>query len=165
MSSGLNGLHKKADKMLAEASAALARAVRSFVCKGLPLEEVLQHVEAAAGEDGLELLEQLLDPDESRDYELGGFWQWLGGLQAGWGSLPEKLPRQVLARFLEQAPANRPTQRCAACWLALPASYKVCWERCPACGSPDLEWRDLSVEDDWWWPRWKNSTGEPSPPP
>jgi hypothetical protein len=94
-----------------------------------------------------------------------GFVYWLWGLQAGSSSLPEPIPHEFMLAW-RNGHANHPAgaspvpvRRCEDCLLVLPNctadGFGPCLAPCPACGSDNISWKDLSGNEvDGWDPMW-----------
>lgn len=141
----------------------------AYRARGKSLADVWRLVIAATDEDDLDLLELLADNinavdarplrkdglgNEYRDYH--GFLEWMQGLADGSHTMPEEMPRVLLASWaVWNMPDVSPIVmlRCAGCKLALPNAapgnhneqYPY-WRACPSCGEATFEERDLSRE-------------------
>jgi hypothetical protein len=72
-----------------------------------------------------------------------GFVLWMRGLQAGWCTLPDKIPHAVLLAYRDWEHPN-PFWRCADCWMALPHNtVEYQFRPCPICGGVRLFHSDL----------------------
>jgi hypothetical protein len=155
------------------------RTIRRRHCQNASWEELLQMVDDALLPESRPVMEdiarqieeyrQRTRPEQDGNYWLGGgahgFVCWLWALHAGSSSLPEQIPHELMLAW-RNGHANHPAdgtpvpvRRCEDCLLVLPNctvdGHGPCLTPCPACGSDNISWKDISGNEvDGWDPLW-----------